>query len=47
MQVESPDFMEWIIANEKGWTIKDDAPDWVQGALDKFNKDILMVKPIQ
>jgi len=46
MQMKSPEFMEWIIIDERGWTVKKNAPDWVAGAIDKFWEDAQMVEPI-
>jgi hypothetical protein len=36
----TPDFMEWVIVDEKGWHLKENAPKDVKKKFDDFMKEI-------
>ncbi len=42
----TPDFMDWIIVDENGWHLREDAPDYIKKRYEKWEKEILMYKEV-
>jgi len=42
----TPDFMNWIIVDENGWRLREDAPDYIKKQYEEWKKEFQMYKEV-